>query len=271
MAFKVSAGRDDGDRRQLRHQRCAAGVRHEAADAARPDRRPGRRAPRDLRLLGGGAFGRSRRRPTPPRWSATRRLRAGDHGSLDREASGREIAAMQTLLREALDAGAIGLSTGTFYPPALKASTARDHRGRPAADAARRHSTSRTCATSRRKVMEALDETFRIGRELAIPVVMSASQGAEPAELRPFRGDARLHPRDDERGRASASTAYPYTAGSTMIRTDRGMLDGRVLIASKRAASGVRRPRARRRSPPNGASRKARRRGGCSRAPRSTS
>ena len=30
---------------------------------------------------------------------------------------------MRALLDEALDAGAIGLSTGTFYPPALKAST----------------------------------------------------------------------------------------------------------------------------------------------------
>ena len=29
-----------------------------------------------------------------------------------------------------------------------------------------------------------------------------------------------------------ALDCYPYTAGSTMIRTDRGMLDGRVLIAS---------------------------------------
>ena len=29
-----------------------------------------------------------------------------------------------------------------------------------------------------------------------------------------------------------ALDCYPYDAGSTMIRTDRGMLDGRVLIAS---------------------------------------
>ncbi len=55
-------------------------------------------------------------------------LRAATMADLDREATAEEIAAMQALLVEALDAGAIGLSTGTFYPPAVKASTGRSSR-----------------------------------------------------------------------------------------------------------------------------------------------
>ena len=40
---------------------------------------------------------------------------------------------MQALVDEALDAGAIGLSTGTFYPPAVNGADRRDHRGGPVA------------------------------------------------------------------------------------------------------------------------------------------
>ena len=66
-------------------------------------------------------------------------LRAATMADLDREANAAEIAAMQELLVEALEAGAIGLSTGTFYPPAVKASTEEIIEiGRPARGA-RRH------------------------------------------------------------------------------------------------------------------------------------
>jgi N-acyl-D-amino-acid deacylase len=46
-------------------------------------------------------------------------LRALTMASLDRVADADEIAAMQAHVEEAMQAGAIGLSTGTFYPPAL--------------------------------------------------------------------------------------------------------------------------------------------------------
>lgn len=50
-------------------------------------------------------------------------LRAVTMSDLDRPANEAEIAAMQSLVEEAMRAGAIGLSTGTFYPPAVKATT----------------------------------------------------------------------------------------------------------------------------------------------------
>ena len=118
------AGRDDGDRRQLRHQRRAAGARHEAADAARPDRRPALRAPRDLRLVGGGAGGRAGRDQRRRRWSATRRCAPRRWTTSTARRRRRRSRGCRRSSSRRSTPGAIGLSTGTFYPPALKASTA---------------------------------------------------------------------------------------------------------------------------------------------------
>ena len=41
--------------------------------------------------------------------------------ALDRPAREAEIALMRERLKDALDAGALGLSSGTFYPPAAAA------------------------------------------------------------------------------------------------------------------------------------------------------
>ena len=48
-------------------------------------------------------------------------LRLATMDSLDRAATSEEIADMRGLLVEALEAGAIGISTGTYYPPAAMA------------------------------------------------------------------------------------------------------------------------------------------------------
>jgi N-acyl-D-amino-acid deacylase len=157
-------------------------------------------------------------------------LRAVTMGSLEREATGDEIAAMRQLLEESLAAGAIGLSTGTFYPPAVKATTEEIIEvGRPLT--ARKGLYVTHMRDEAARVMEALEETFRIGRELAIPVVVSHHK----VQNRPnFGRSQETLPfiRETMKKQAVCLDCYPYTAGSTMIRTDRGMLDGRVLIAS---------------------------------------
>ena len=102
MGLQGLAGRDDGDRRQLRHQRRTAGEGHAAAVAARPDRGSRLRAPRDLRLVGAGARGRAggdqRRRARRPLDAARR----GDGRPRPRPTP-EEIARMQALLVEALE------------------------------------------------------------------------------------------------------------------------------------------------------------------------
>lgn len=157
-------------------------------------------------------------------------LRAVTMGSLDREATGEEIATMQKLLEESLAAGAIGLSTGTFYPPAVKATTEEIIEvGRPLS--ARKGLYVTHMRDEAARVMDSLEETFRIGRELGIPVVVSHHK----VQNRPnFGRSQETLPfiRETMKKQTVCLDCYPYTAGSTMIRTDRGMLDGRVLIAS---------------------------------------
>ena len=82
--------------------------------------------------------------------------------SLDREATAGEIGAMQALVQEALDAGAIGMSTGTFYPPSVKATTEEIIEvGRPLTASQGLYVTHMRDEAD--QVMESLDETFRIG------------------------------------------------------------------------------------------------------------
>ncbi|MGV3494392.1 MAG: N-acyl-D-amino-acid deacylase family protein, partial [Ramlibacter sp.] len=157
-------------------------------------------------------------------------LRAVTMGSLDRAATQEEIGAMQALLEEALEAGALGLSTGTFYPPAAHAPTEEIVEvGRPLT--ARKALYVTHMRDEAAQVMQSLQETFHIGRALGIPVVVSHHK----VQNRPNFGMTRttLPFIRETMGRQKVCLdCYPYTAGSTMIRTDRGMLDGRVLIAS---------------------------------------
>ena len=157
-------------------------------------------------------------------------LRVRTMTALDRAARPDEIAAMQRLVAEALDAGAIGMSTGTFYPPAEHASTEEIIAvGRPVGERGAIYVTHMRDEADR--VMESLDETFRIGRELDVPVVVShhklqnAANFGRSAVTLPYLRDAMAR-------QCVALDCYPYNAGSTMIRTDRGMLEGRVRIAS---------------------------------------
>ncbi len=157
-------------------------------------------------------------------------LRAVTMRDLDRVADDAEITAMQALVEEAMQAGAIGLSTGTFYPPAVKATTEEIIEvGRPLTNSGAIYVTHMRDEAD--KVMEALEETFRIGRELGVAVVVSHHKlqntpnfGRSQVTL-PFIRETMKH-------QCVSLDCYPYTAGSTMIRTDRGMLEGRVLIAS---------------------------------------
>src|SRR6476661_2350865 len=157
-------------------------------------------------------------------------LRAVVMPELGRPANAQEIATMRAMVEEALAAGAIGMSTGTFYPPAAAATTEEIIEvGRPLS--ARKALYVTHMRDEGDKVMDSLEETFRIGRELDIPVVVSHHK---LQNVRNFGRSQQTLPfiRESMKHQCIGLDCYPYTAGSTMIRTDRGMLDGRVLIAS---------------------------------------
>ncbi|MDW5442194.1 D-aminoacylase [Polaromonas sp. SM01] len=157
-------------------------------------------------------------------------LRAVTMSELDREATAGEIAAMQALVEEAMQAGAIGMSTGTFYPPAVKATTEELIAvGRPLT--ARKALYVTHMRDEADQVMDALEESFHIGRELAIPVVIShhkvqnSHNFGKTAITLPFIQETMKH-------QCVSLDCYPYTASSTMIRAGRSATATRVLIAS---------------------------------------
>ncbi len=155
-------------------------------------------------------------------------LRMGTMNGLDRAATPGEIAGMRARLEESLEAGAVGMSTGLFYPPANAAPTGEVVELAAAlAPAGAIHSTHMRDETEH--VLESLDETFEIGRRARVPVVISHHKCAGS----PNHGRTRESlPRIEAARRAQpiALDVYPYVAGSTVLNPRRMMNASRVIV-----------------------------------------
>ena len=145
-------------------------------------------------------------------------LRVGAMNALDRPATQAEIAAMQEKLREALEAGAIGLSTGLAYAPAIESETAEVQAlAALLKPAGAIHTTH--MRNEEEHVTEAMDEAFAIGKSADVPVVIShfkvhgkANFGRSVETLAKFDAQRRKQP--------LGLDAYPYSASSTVLRSE---------------------------------------------------
>ncbi|MBL8384587.1 MAG: D-aminoacylase [Burkholderiales bacterium] len=156
-------------------------------------------------------------------------LRVGVMDRLDRAATPAEARRMAQMTEEALRAGAIGLSTGTYYPPAAAATAAEIIEvARPLKAHGARYVTHMRNEDDR--IIDAMLETFRIGREVGVPVIISHHKLV----------GVRNYGRSEETLRLLDQTAreqevcvdcYPYIASSTMLRADRIPLSDRIVIA----------------------------------------
>ena len=134
-------------------------------------------------------------------------------GMDDRPATPPEILAMQELLEESLEQGAIGLSTGLIYPPCCYAPTTElvalgrvlAKHDRPIVVHLRSESDY---------LVEAVDEMLRVGRESGCRVHISHIKIAGKRNW-PLV-DQLLAALDSPDVRVTADQ-YPYTAGSTMM------------------------------------------------------
>jgi N-acyl-D-amino-acid deacylase len=155
-------------------------------------------------------------------------LRLGVMDALERPARDAEIARMRELADEALAAGAIGVSTGLYYEPACAAPTEEVIEVcRPLS----RHQ-GLYCTHMRdegERILDSLEETFRIGRELGVPVVISHHKLAG----KPNHGRSReTLPLIEQRMHEQpvALDCYPYCASSTILSTSRAAIASKVLV-----------------------------------------
>jgi N-acyl-D-amino-acid deacylase len=155
-------------------------------------------------------------------------LRVATMDDLNVPANADQIAAMRALVDEAMRAGAIGVSTGLFYEPAIAAPTEevievcqplREYGGL-------------YCTHMRNEgdgIIDSLDETFRIGREVGVPVVIShhkvvgvKNYGRSPETLK-FIAE---HMEKQE----ICLDCYPYPASSTVLSAHRASNATRVTV-----------------------------------------
>ncbi len=155
-------------------------------------------------------------------------LRVMTMDDVARPAKQAEIARMRDLAREAVSSGAIGVSTGTFYEPASAAPTEEIVEiCRPLTEFDGLYVTHMRNEADR--VMEALDETFRIGRELGVKVVIShhkvagtPNHGRSKETLAKIEGQMKQQP--------VGLDCYPYCASSTILTWSRVGPASKVLV-----------------------------------------
>ena len=160
-------------------------------------------------------------------------LRVTAMSALDRPASRREIAAMQAGVAEALAAGAIGVSTGTYYAPA-NAATADEIRQvfEPL-----RGTTALIASHIRdegERVLDSMAEAMEVAGSLGVRQVLSHHKVIGRANFGRSRETLALLD-EARRTRDVCLDCYPYTAASTVLRRDAVALSDRVLIAWSKA------------------------------------
>ena len=156
-------------------------------------------------------------------------LRAVTMPALDRAADGAEIARMQALVHEALQAGVLGLSTGTYYAPA-NAATADEIR---AVCEPLRGSGALIASHIRDEgehVLDSMAEAMAIADALGLRQVISHHKVVGRANFGRSRETLALLERAREHSDVCLD-CYPYTASSTVLRKDTARLASRTLVA----------------------------------------
>ena len=156
-------------------------------------------------------------------------LRAAAMDDLSRAASPAECRRMCAAIDEAMQAGAIGLSTGTFYPPAAAAPTSElIELSRRLTDCGGLYVTH--MRNEAEAILPAIDETLEIGRACGIGVVISHHKVAGLANHgRSVETLARIA--DAMQRQQVSLDCYPYEASSTVLSASRLSMSSRVLVA----------------------------------------
>lgn len=156
---------------------------------------------------------------------------------LMRTATASEIGTMRDLLDQALQEGAIGMSSGLFYAVANAASTDE------VAEVAKPLGKWGGVYTAHMRdegehILEAMDETFEIGRRAGAEIIVSHHKCSGRSN---FGRMKETLPKFTEamKQQQISFDVYPYVAGSTILRTDMLERADKVLIAWSDKVPGV--------------------------------
>jgi N-acyl-D-aspartate/D-glutamate deacylase len=141
-------------------------------------------------------------------------VRYGVLGGEKRPPLAQELSKMQALVREGMEAGAIGLSTGLYYLPHTQteevialAKVVAEYGG--------------LYATHMRneagQLLDSINETLRIGREAGVAVQISHHKAMGRTNWGKVSESLALVEQARRRGQDVTSDAYPYVAGSTTL------------------------------------------------------
>ncbi|OLE20307.1 MAG: D-aminoacylase [Betaproteobacteria bacterium 13_1_20CM_3_63_8] len=155
-------------------------------------------------------------------------LRLQTMDDVDKPATGAERSRMRALVDEALAAGAIGVSTGLYYEPASAAPTEEVIEiCRPLA--ARNGLYVTHMRNEGEKIIDSLEETFRIGRALGVPVVISHHKVAgQPNHGRSKETLPLIEAR--MKSQRIGLDCYPYCASSTILSASRAAVATKTLV-----------------------------------------
>jgi len=155
-------------------------------------------------------------------------LRAGALQDLAKPASASQIDDMQKKVDEALKAGAAGVSTGTFYQAARAAPTEEIIEVcRPLGAAQGVYATHMRSEAD--AVIEALEESFFIGKELGVRVIISHHKVIGKNNFGRTKETLSLissYMEEQEIG----LDVYPYTAGSTILEKEQAAQASKILV-----------------------------------------
>jgi len=146
-----------------------------------------------------------------------------------RPASADEIERMRALVETGLQAGALGVSVGTYYPPA-QASTVDEVVAACAGMQGGRHVMSVHLRDEGDRVLEAMEEATQTAARLNVPLVIShhklsgaKNHGRSKETLARLEEYARLQP--------VCMDCYPYAASSTMLNPSKVDSASKVQVA----------------------------------------
>jgi N-acyl-D-amino-acid deacylase len=160
-------------------------------------------------------------------------LRVGAMQRLDRAADAGEIDSMRRTLEQAMEQGAIGLSTGLYYPPAQEAptgeivtltKTVRAYGGI--------HTTHMRDEASH--LIDSVKETISIGEAADVPIVISHHKATGIPNHGRVKESLELINEARKRQKLGLD-AYPYIASSTMLDPRRISLATKVIVTWSKA------------------------------------